>query len=281
MLNQRAVSIRVTSETNSTNAVWQVIYHLTFCVLCTKARAWILAFVSNARTIRWTIAIQRTFRSTALVWISEIFRQTLARAGAVLFTANRIRATRTRNAWIELRLWGDFFHRTLDKRITDIVSVTFTDRRVANDVTLSIQTTNSIGTRISAMSMNASQMIGALRVRHTFWSTIRWTANEIGQTITSITISVCTAFCILSARRTQAWIHIFILNGRRLFDFWLQKRISLQIKSIRCYFHCWKRKFSIFRSYIQKWEMGKTFYFHHIFRNQNSSKQVKANMEQF
>ncbi|RYE21954.1 MAG: hypothetical protein EOP45_08910 [Sphingobacteriaceae bacterium] len=155
-----------------------------------------MTFVTNAGTIRGTVAVQSTFWSTIFVRVAEVFGQTLTRTGAVLFTTNGIRATRTGDTWIVLFVLNDLFNGTLNKRIANIVSKTFTYGRMRNYVTFCIQTTNAIGARVFAMPINTGQMISALGVRHALGSTIRGSTNKIGQTVARVTVTVHSTFSI-------------------------------------------------------------------------------------
>lgn len=96
-----AVSVRISSVTNTASTWRNVMYDLTLGILSTSTRTWILAFVSNAGTIRWTVWVHYTFGTTSFVWVSKVLRETLASANIVLFATNGIRSTRTRHTWCE------------------------------------------------------------------------------------------------------------------------------------------------------------------------------------
>lgn len=231
--NQRTLSIRVTGVSGTTNACGQMIHHLTLRVLWTRSRAWVNTFISNARSTWGTISVQRTFRSTTIVWISEIVGQTLAWTSAVLHSANRVGATGAWIAWINIIELGRFFLLTLTEWIATISVITFADRGMANNMAFCVQTTHIIRTGISTMPIDACQIIGALWIWYTFGSAIWWISNEIRQTNTRVTISIQTALCIFATWRTQTWINInwFIVRLRWLFNFWTLRNIF----SIRFY----------------------------------------------
>lgn len=75
---------------------------LTLGIQATSTRTWVLAFISNACTIRWTVRVHDTFGSTSFVWVSKVLRKTLACTDFVLFATNCIRSTWTRHTWCQI-----------------------------------------------------------------------------------------------------------------------------------------------------------------------------------
>lgn len=196
--NNRAVSITVTCESRSTHTVWQMVYHLTLCILATYSWAWINASISYTRLIRRAIGVQCTFWSTTFVWIAEILGYALTRTGAVLFTANSVRATWIWNARIHgwLVLNRSLFNCALNERIAYIVSEAFTNWSMTDNMTLGILTTYAFCARIFTVSIDTSKVTGAFRTSYTLRSTVRGLTDKIGQTIARVTISIHATFSV-------------------------------------------------------------------------------------
>lgn len=104
----------ISNITTKAMALWCMIWNMAFGILCTNTGTWISTFIIHARKMAWAIAIGNTLWTTTAIWISEVFRQTFACAGAISFGANSvctawIGRTRTnliiwtRNCWKYLR----------------------------------------------------------------------------------------------------------------------------------------------------------------------------------
>lgn len=70
-----------------------MIGHTTLGIQATNTRTRIRAFLVDARSVAWAIAIDHALGTAPAVRITEVLRQTGARAGAITFTTFSIGAT--------------------------------------------------------------------------------------------------------------------------------------------------------------------------------------------
>ena len=185
-----------------------MVNYLTIGVLSARSRARVLAFITQARSVRGAIGIQHAFGSTAFVGISKVFRQTGASAGAVLLSAHRVRSARRRRAR-RRSLFANGIRRTyetLHERIARVAYGAYAHRRVAHDAALGVRAARS-RTRVFALLIYARQIAGALAVTDAFRPTIGRRADKFGEARARGRVADLPALGIRSARRRLTGVH--------------------------------------------------------------------------
>lgn len=195
------VRVRVAGISESTIADGQMVDHLTFSILTADSGARILTFIPNASAVRWAIAVQGAFWPTTFIWISGIFRQAFACADAILLAANGIRTAWRRMTGVVMLLlgWILFSERALREWIAGEPIPTDTNCRMAHDATLCVQTANA-RTRVFAVTIDTGEIASAFGICDTFWSAVRWVANEIGETVAQVRVSGRSTFSVRATR---------------------------------------------------------------------------------
>lgn len=155
--------------------------HLALCILSTNSRTWILAFGVDACPIRWTISVHNTFRSASLVGITRIIQYALAWTCAILFSANGVRSAWIWHTWCGRQGEWCLLYVALWERISHKSSHAEAHGRVTEYLALGVGSAHT-GAWIFALLVQASQVVGTLRVRNAFGFTIGWLPDEVGQT---------------------------------------------------------------------------------------------------
>lgn len=153
---------------------------MAFGILSASTRAWILAFLANACPIRSAVGTEHTLGPANFVRIAKVLGNARARSGSILLPTDSICS-----AWGRCARCGLFVDNgiTLDGTLGERIAVVSTEanahRRVTDNATFSIGSTHSWA-RISALLIDARQLVATVCVRHTFWATIGWRSNVVG-----------------------------------------------------------------------------------------------------
>lgn len=148
-----------------------MVYDLAIGVLPTGSRARILAFGSDASSVRGTVRVQDTLGSTPLVRIAYVVGQAGTRPGVILFFANGVCATRR---W-ETRGWLFCYYGCFCKLYQEIVTIT----NVCNRGNTSIRVENTapfFETLVSSQSFESNDDVNliAMKTVQNLRSTMHW-----------------------------------------------------------------------------------------------------------
>lgn len=105
VLNVITISVWIPCKSNTTVARRYMIYHSTLSILGTDTWTRVLAFTIDTCFIWWTVWANDTFWSTAFVWVSIIFGQTLTWAYAILLFANSVGGAGIWNTGCQMFNW--------------------------------------------------------------------------------------------------------------------------------------------------------------------------------
>lgn len=170
----------ITSIARSTNAYGSVIHCPTLGVMATGIGARILTFLSNTRQVIGTLRVTNAFGSTIWRCTNET-GQTRTRWRIANCPAFCIRSARRRVTWVSRILlhWHLNYLLTPHERIASVSRWAAANWIVVDDSAFGTNTTSSRA-RISALLIDASLILGTIRIQDTLRSTIRGATNESG-----------------------------------------------------------------------------------------------------
>lgn len=177
----------------------------TLGIISTNTRTRILTFVSNTRSIWWTVRTNDTFWTASLVGVSEIIGQTLAGTGSILLSTNWICSTGTGHARSRLYWYRIAHNRARCESVSDIAGQTNTHWWVTDYSALGVGAALT-WTRVLALLINTSEVVRTLSVGHTLWTTVWRRSNIFAETRTWWRVSVWSALCVWSTWRWIAWV---------------------------------------------------------------------------
>lgn len=228
--NQLAGSEWIAYVVVNTGTSWHMIYDTTFCIRPTYSWARINAFVSNARNVWRTVRVQDTLRSTSLIGIAEIFRNTFARSNIIPLLAFCIRSAGWRFARV-YRFFLDILWNALHKRISTKPFRTCTRNCVCNYSALGIRSAHSWAW-VCAFVVYASFIAWTICVDNTFRPTVGSLSNVFRNTLTdgNVTVSWASRIWPTWTRIARIWYTLNIFG-----DWWNFEAASKWITSLTCW----------------------------------------------
>jgi len=193
-----AITIWVSHIATEAVASGQVITHKAFGILATTSGAGIAAFLIDTGQLRRTIGVEHTLRTTSLVGISEILRQTLTGTDSILLTTLGKGAAGIRIARLHYlnRLPLDMWF-TTNVWIAAVSRLAVAHGTVTNHSTHGISATKTWA-RVPASVICANMQLTALGVGHTFGSTVGWGSKEVRQAGAGRCVSHASTFAVRS-----------------------------------------------------------------------------------
>jgi hypothetical protein len=203
----------ISGVTRYARAGWQMIDNLTDGILATSSGTRIFAFAVDASKVGRTIRVQDTFGSAAFIRVSDIIAHASASTSSVLLFAYCIGTARTGRArssdfhWIVL---ANF--RAVTEWIAGVATDAIAHRSVTDNTAFSVLTT-SVGARVLALLVDASQVTRAFRVADAFRLAVRRISDHLRETRARSLITNDSANRVRTTRRGLTRV-----SWRRLLD---------------------------------------------------------------